>query len=51
MVYEAPSECDLGHTGEKSFEPGRALLRGEQDENSASIRMRKCRWMRDEGRA
>jgi len=27
------------------------VLRGKQDENSASIRMRKCRRMRDEGRA
>jgi hypothetical protein len=27
-----------------------ALLRGKQDEKSASIRMRKCRRMRDEGR-
>ena len=27
------------------------LLRGKQDEKSASIRMRKCRRMRDEGRA
>ena len=29
----------------------RCLLRGKQDENSASIRMRKGRRMRDEGRA
>jgi hypothetical protein len=28
-----------------------AMLRGKQDENSTSIRMRKCRRMRDEGRA
>jgi hypothetical protein len=28
-----------------------AVLRGKQDENSASIRMRKGRRMRDEGRA
>jgi len=27
------------------------MLRGKQDEKSASIRMRKCRRMRDEGRA
>jgi hypothetical protein len=27
------------------------LLRDKQGENSASIRMRKCRRMRDEGRA
>src|SRR5690242_8354958 len=27
------------------------LLRGKQDEKSASIEMRKCRRMRDEGRA
>ena len=27
------------------------LLRGEQDEKRASIRMRECRRMRDEGRA
>jgi hypothetical protein len=27
------------------------VLRGKQDEKSASIRMRKCRRMRDEGRA
>jgi hypothetical protein len=27
------------------------LLRGKQDEKSTSIRMRKCRRMRDEGRA
>src|SRR5437016_14245176 len=30
---------------------GTALLRGEQDEKSASIGMRKCGRMRDEGRA
>jgi len=30
---------------------GRRLLRGKQDEKSASIEMRKCRRMRDEGRA
>ena len=29
----------------------RAVLRDKQDEHSASIRMRKCRRMRDEGRA
>jgi hypothetical protein len=29
----------------------RRVLRGKQDEKSASIRMRKCRRMRDEGRA
>ena len=29
----------------------RAMLRGEQDEKSASIGMRKCGRMRDEGRA
>jgi len=28
-----------------------AVLRDKQGENSASIRMRKCRRMRDEGRA
>ena len=28
-----------------------SLLRGKQDEKSASIGMRKCRRMRDEGRA
>jgi hypothetical protein len=27
------------------------MLRGKQDEKSTSIRMRKCRRMRDEGRA
>jgi hypothetical protein len=30
---------------------GAGLLRGKQDENSTSIGMRKCRRMRDEGRA
>ena len=28
-----------------------AVLRGKQDEKSTSIRMRKCRQMRDQGRA
>ena len=53
-------QVDCGDPIERLFGDGRAggsvdieefVLRGKQDEKSTSIRMRKCRRMRDEGRA
>ena len=50
---QTPSNRDPGSAWKRDPSPalGQALLRGKQDEKSASIGMRKCRRMRDEGRA
>jgi hypothetical protein len=52
ILYRVPFDAAKGRAASgRLTHPRRRLLRGKQDKNSASIRMRKGRRMRDEGRA